>query len=271
MRALKFTILSISAVLGILYLIFLTVLYFNQESVIFHASRLPVDFQYTFEQPFEEMSIRCDDGNRLNGLLFKTENPKGLVFYLHGNAGTLEHWSRIAPDYTALGYDVFLLDYRGYGKSEGQIDSEEQFYGDVASAYAALRKRYENIVVVGYSIGTGPAAYLASKNHPSALVLQAPYYNLAELADSRVPLVPDFLKKYRFETNVFLPKVTCPVYIFHGTDDRLILFSHGERLNKLMKGRSVLFPLTGVGHGGINEDERFLSELKIILGKAATK
>jgi pimeloyl-ACP methyl ester carboxylesterase len=126
-------------------------------------------------------------------------------------------------------------------------------------------------VVIGYSIGTGPAAYLASKNKPSALILQAPYYNLLELADSRVPLVPDFLKKYRFETNIFLPKVTCPVYIFHGTDDRLISFSHGERLNKLMKGKSMLFPLSGVGHGGINTDARFLSELKIILDKAATK
>jgi pimeloyl-ACP methyl ester carboxylesterase len=270
MRALRFTLISIGSVLGILYIIFLVVVYFGQESLIFHVAKLSPDFKYTFEQPFEEMQIASEDGTKLNGVLFKTEKPRGAVLYLHGNAGTIDSWSSIAPDYAASGYDLLILDYRGYGKSDGDIDSEAQFYGDVSAAYDALAKRYDNIVIVGYSIGTGPAAYLASKYTPSALVLQAPYYNLVELADSRVPFVPDFLKKYRFETNLFLPKVKCPVYIFHGTDDRLISFSNGERLHKLMpEGQSELFPLEGVGHGGINQDYTFLSELKIILDKAA--
>src|SRR5690606_6034267 len=218
----------------------LVVLYFNQESMIFHAAKSSHDLVYKFDRPFEELNILSTDGNRLHGLLFKTENPKGLAFYLHGNAGTLEHWSSIAPDYTDLGYDVFLLDYRGYGKSEGNIESEAQFLADVSAAYKTLSVRYENIVLIGYSIGTGPATYLASKNNPSALVLQAPYYSLIELADSRVPFVPDFLKKYRFKTNVFLTKVKCPVYIFHGTEDRLILFNHGQRLSKI-GNRTQLF------------------------------
>lgn len=270
MRALRFTILSIGAVLGVLYIIFLTTLYFGQEKMIFHQSKLPSDHRFAFTEPFEEMSIACEDGTKLNGLLFTTENPKGLVFYLHGNAGTIEQWGNLGSDFSGMGYDIFVLDYRGYGKSEGNIESEAQFFADVTAAYQTLEKRYDNIVVIGYSIGTGPSAYLASKFNPSALVLQAPYYNLVELADSRVPFVPDFLKKYRFETNLFLPKVKCPVYIFHGTDDRLIAFSHGERLHKLMKnGQSQLFPLEGVGHGGINQDDAFLSEFKVILDKAA--
>ena len=270
MRALRFAFISIASVLGVLYVIFLVVVYFGQESIIFHANKLPPDYKYEFQQPFEEMKITADDGKNLNGVLFKTEKSRGAVLYLHGNAGSIDHWGRIAPDYAASGYDLMILDYRGYGKSDGDIDTEAQFLGDVSAAYNALAKRYENIVIVGYSIGTGPSAYLASKYNPSALVLQAPYYNLIEIADSRVPFVPDFLKKYRFETNLFLPKVKCPVYIFHGTDDQLISFSNGERLHKLMPdGQSQLFPLEGVGHGGINQDYKFLSELKVILDKAA--
>jgi pimeloyl-ACP methyl ester carboxylesterase len=272
MRALRFTLVSIGSVVGILYVIFLVVIYFGQESIIFHAAKLPPDFKYQFEQPFEELQVACDDGKNLNGVLFKTENPRGAVLYLHGNAGTIDHWSGIAPDYAASGYDLMILDYRGYGKSDGDIDSEEQFLADVSAAYTMLAKRYDNVVIIGYSIGTGPSAYLASKYDPSALVLQAPYYNLVEIADSRIPFVPDFIKKYRFETNLFLPKVKCPVYIFHGTDDRLISFSNGERLYKLLpESQSKLFPLQGVGHGGINQDYTFLSELKVILDKAAEK
>jgi uncharacterized protein len=272
MRALRFVILSIGGVLAGLYLIFLTAVYFGQEKVIFHAAKLPAEFKYQFEQPFEELPIASNDGTTLNSLLFKTENPRGAVLYLHGNAGTLDHWSSIAPDYTALGYDIMLLDYRGYGKSEGEIDGEAQFFADVSAAYETLAKRYDRIVIVGYSIGTGPAAYLASHYNPAALVLQAPYFNLIELADSRVPFVPDFLKKYRFETNLYLPKAKCPVYIFHGTDDQLISFANGDRLHKLLPaGQARLYALQGVGHGGINQDYTFLSELKVILDTAAEK
>ncbi len=246
-RALRFVILSIVGLFAVLYLLFIVGVYFGQEKMIFQASKLPADFTYKFDQSFEELSIKSADAD-LNAILFKTDKPRGAVLYLHGNAGTLDHWSSIAPDYTANGYDVMLLDYRGYGKSEGTIESEAQFLADVTAAYQALAKRYSNIVIVGYSIGTGPAAYLASKFDPSALVLQAPYYNLIELADSRVPFVPDFVKKYRFETNLFLPKVKCPIYIFLGTDDRLISFDNGERLHKLMpEDQSHLFRLKALG------------------------
>lgn len=271
-RALRFVILSVGGLLAGLYLIFLIAMYFGQEKMIFHAAKLPADFEFEFDDRFEELPIVSPDGVRLHSLLFKTENPRGAVLYLHGNAGTLEHWSSIAPDYTSLGFDIMLLDYRGYGKSEGEIESESQFFSDVSAAYETLAKRYENIVIVGYSIGTGAATFLASKYQPSALILQAPYYNLVELADSRVPLVPDFLKKYRFETNLFLPKVKCPVYIFHGTDDRLITISNGQRLSKLLPADRVRFyPLDDVGHGGINQDAAFLSELKNILAQSPAK
>jgi pimeloyl-ACP methyl ester carboxylesterase len=91
-----------------------------------------------------------------------------LIFYLHGNAGSLNTWGEVAKRYTELKYDVFMLDYRGYGKSEGSIHSQKQFHEDIQMAYDEMKKTYKesNIVVLGYSIGTGPAAKLASLNHP---------------------------------------------------------------------------------------------------------
>src|SRR5690606_15976768 len=123
---------------------------------------------------FEEMYIKMEDGIPLHGLLFKTKASRGLIFYLHGNAGSLSSWGEVAKSYTDLHYDVFILDYRGYGKSGGFVNSEQQIFQDVQTAYNEIMKQYpeEKIVVLGYSIGTGPASKLAANNHPKLLILQ---------------------------------------------------------------------------------------------------
>ncbi|MGK4569130.1 hypothetical protein [Flavobacterium sp. 3HN19-14] len=77
----------------IVHILALTFLYFFQEKLIFHASKLPANYQFHFKGNFEELNISVDNKTNLNGLLFKTESPKGLVFYLHGNAGTLDTWA----------------------------------------------------------------------------------------------------------------------------------------------------------------------------------
>ncbi|HZH38384.1 MAG TPA: alpha/beta fold hydrolase [Flavisolibacter sp.] len=151
-------------------------------------------------------------------MLFKTDSAKGLVFYLHGNAGSLDNWGDVARRYTALNYDVFMLDYPGYGKSEGAIKSETQLFNAIQSAYDKVKEQYheDSIVVLGYSIGTGPAAHLAATNHPGLLILQAPYYSLTDMMRHTYPIIPTFLLKYKFRTNEYLKNCKMPVVIFHG-------------------------------------------------------
>ena len=151
--------------------------------MIFHPTKLAADYKFNYDSKFNEVTILTEDKLKLNGLLFKSDSAKGLIFYLHGNAGALNTWGTIAKPYTDLNYDVFILDYRGFGKSEGEIENEKQFYTDVQLAYDKLKTQYsENkIVIVGYSIGTGAASMLASKNDPAMLLLQAPYFSLEDL------------------------------------------------------------------------------------------
>ncbi|MFT3795607.1 alpha/beta hydrolase [Flavobacterium sp.] len=271
MRALRFVLVSLGIFFGIVYVLFLAYAYFNQESMIFFPSKLNKDYPFHFEQPFEEMTIVAPDNTKLNGLLFTTPHSKGLVFYLHGNAGALDTWGDIAPIYTGLGYDIFILDYRGFGKSDGTIESEKQFFADVSAAYRQLTRRYpENqTIVIGYSIGSGLAAYLASQNHPATLILQAPYYSLTELADTRIPFIPDFLKKYHFETHEFIQKAKCPIYIFHGDADQVIAYDNSVRLRKLLKPGDRFLTLKGQPHQSVNDNPEFQSELKIILDTLA--
>jgi alpha-beta hydrolase superfamily lysophospholipase len=199
-----------------IYIILCGFLYFFQERFIFFPEKLDKNFQFQFNQKFEELKVKSTDGKILNGLLFKSENSKGLIFYLHGNAGNLNSWGEIAKTYTDLNYDVFILDYRSYGKSEGEINSQNQLFEDNQLAYNQLKKKYneDKIIILGYSIGSGLAAQLASTNNPKQLILQAPYYNLTDMMKQTYSFIPTFILKYKFETNEYLKNCKMPVVIF---------------------------------------------------------
>ena len=202
-----------------LYVIGCGYLYFQQEKIIFHPDKLSRSFKYTFTVPFEEMYITTDDQVKLNSLFFKSQQKesKGLVFFLHGNAGNLNDQGGPAEFYTKLGYDFFVMDYRTFGKSGGEIESEKQFYSDIKLAYSEMKKRYKesSISIFGYSVGTGPAAMLASVSKPKQLVLIAPYYNMMDMALERYKVFPEFLLRYKFETNKFVKETNVPITIFH--------------------------------------------------------
>jgi predicted esterase len=120
----------------------------------------------------------------------------------------------------------------------------------------------DKVIISGYSIGTGPAAMLASVNNPKALVLQAPYYSLRETINGSAPFVPDFLQKYDFETYRFLQKVKAPVCIFHGTNDNVLSYHNSERLKAQFKPGDTLITLPGQGHNGITDNELFKTAFK---------
>ncbi|MFD3001894.1 alpha/beta hydrolase [Pontibacter toksunensis] len=240
---------------------------FQQERLIFFPQKLRKDYTFRFDKEFEEIKIPTKDGIKLHGLLFKAAEPKGLVFYLHGNAGSVYTWGWIAQTYTDLNYDIFILDYRGYGKSEGSISSEKQFYEDVQAAYDQLKTLYseEKIIVTGYSIGTGAAAMLASVNNPKLLVLQAPYYSLGDLMNNLYPFVPAFLLKYKFETFRFLEKTEAPVILFHGAEDEIIYPLSSEKLKELLKPTDKVIFLERQGHNGMNENPTYKKELAQVI------
>lgn len=267
LKALKYIGISVVSLLAIVYLFAVGYFYINQQEMVFLASKLPSNYKFTFNQKFEEFSIPSFDGTKLNGVLFKAEKSKGLIFYLHGNAGALDTWGDIADNYTQFGYDIFILDYRGFGKSEGAIEDEEQVYKDISIAYQKLIKRYDEkkVIITGYSIGSGLASYLAAENNPQKLILLSPYYNVTELSSERAPFFPDMLKKFAFTTNVFLPKIKAPIYIFHGNIDQVIGYNHAVKLSKLLKKGDHFFTLKGQGHSKMNDNVEYLKELQQIL------
>lgn len=251
----------------LLYICSMAYLYCNQEKFYFHPKTLNSNYQYQFNIPFEEYDIKVDDHNTLNTLLFKSKTSKGVILYLHGNAGALHEWGLRAPIYTDNSYDVLFVDYRGFGKNKNIIKSEDMLHEDMQVVYNFLKTKYsENqITILGFSIGTGLAAKLAANNSPKQLILEAPYYSFESLINSIAPMVPSFLINYKIETYKFIKNVTCPVTIFHGKDDQLITPNeNGVKLSTLIPNIK-LHLIDKCHHNGIYKTEYYQNELKTIL------
>jgi pimeloyl-ACP methyl ester carboxylesterase len=253
-------LISITALIALL-------LYFMQEKLIFFPSVTDKEYRYPHTNA-EEVYITTRDNVRLHAVLFKADGPsKGVIFYLHGNAGAIDSWGGLSSVYNDLHYDVFMLDYRGYGKSEGSIESEKQFFSDVQLAYADLQKKYseDKIIVLGYSIGTAAAAMVAATNQPRKLILQAPYYSLVDLAGRLYPFVPSFLLKYKFETWKYVAQCKAPIVIFHGDIDEVIYHGSSIKLQEFFKAGDTLITLKNQSHNGITENPEYLRSLTRIL------
>jgi len=259
--------MKISLTLFAIYISVCVILFARQEKLIFDPTKLSTDFKFAFDGKFEEVNIKTPDNKLLNGVLFKADSTKGLVFYLHGNAGALNTWGQVAKTYTDMHHDVFMLDYRGYGKSEGQINSQQQFFDDIQLAYNHMKKRYlENkIIVLGYSIGTGAAANIAANNHPRLLVLQAPYYSLTDMMKHNYPIIPTFILKYKFETNKYIQNCKMPVVIFHGDVDMVVYYQSSLKLQALLKPTDTLITLHNQDHNGITDNPDYRNAMFKIL------
>lgn len=250
--------------------IFLTLaflLYFNQEKIIFFPTKTPSDFTYNFNSDFEEIYLTTPDSKKLHALYFKVDTPKGVVYYLHGNSGNLEGWGDVAQVYLDLNYNVFILDYRGFGKSEGQIENEEQFFQDAQLGYDFLKNNFaENqIVVVGYSIGTAPASFIAYKNSPQQLILNSPFYNLKTVAKRHYPFIPRFLLKYSFDNQYYVSQTNVPISIYHGNQDKVLFYEDHSKIKDKLKPTDRYITLENQGHQAMNENSVYREDLKTLL------
>ena len=262
-------LIALLALAGFLYLSVCVLLYFKQERLLFFPQKLASTYRFAFGVPFQERWLKASDGTALHSLLFPADSSKGLIFYLHGNGGALDSWGEVAPFYTRLGYDVFMLDYRGYGKSGGQIQSQTQFLDDAETAYQQLLTEYpENrVVLLGYSLGTGVAAWLAAHHQPRLLLLQAPYPSMRTMARHYYPWIPGFIVRYPLATDKVLPRIKAPVIVFHGDQDEVIDYQLTLLLKSALKPQDQFITLAGAGHNSMTSNPVYQETIKRILSR----
>jgi alpha-beta hydrolase superfamily lysophospholipase len=243
-------------------------LYFLQDYMMFKPEKLEKDFQFHYEnQEIEEYNIETRDGATINGLHFKISEPKGVVFYLKGNSKSMKGWGKFAVDFTRHGYDVIMVDYRGFGKSTGRR-TQKAVKRDLQVVYNKIKENVDEkyIILYGRSLGSGFATKLASMNHPRMLILDAPYYSLSKVAKRYVPFMPlSVLIKFPMPTYKWLKYVQCPIHIIHGTDDKLIPFKTSVKLSKIKPKLTTLHSIIGGGHKNLNTFEYYHKVLDEII------
>lgn len=242
-------------------------IYFFQELFIFKPEKLAPDFRFQYDIPFKELFFDTAPGVRINGLHFYREHPKGLILYFHGNTRSIKGWARYARDFYRYDYDVILLDYRGFGKSTGKR-SEKDMLQDMQIIYEQLEKQYgeAHLIVYGRSLGSGFAAKLASDNHPRYLILDAPYYNFRKVIERFLPVLPvRWVLRYNLRTDKWIRVVACPVYIIHGTKDRLIPIHHSEALQQLNPKKIILIRIHGGRHNNLPKFPEYHNFIRDIL------
>jgi len=249
------------------YLALVGIAYLLQEKFIFKPEKLHPDFQYKYDLPFRELFFDVEPGVRINGLHFYRDNPKGLVLYFHGNTRSIKGWAKYSADFYRYGYDVVLVDYRGFGKSTGKR-SETEMLNDMQFVYTKLKEQYgeQHIIVYGRSLGSGFATKVASDNHPRFLILDAPFYNFTNVVERFLPFLPvQLVLRYHLRADLWIRKVTCPIYILHGTRDWLIPIKNSIRLQLLNPDKTTLIRIEGGKHNNLPSFPEYHNFIRDIL------
>ena len=210
------------------YLLLCGLLYAVQERLIFHPHAFAAELPFGFG---EERSVTTADGKELSTVWIDRPGDEVLI-YFHGNVGNNKRGYAQMKRLRELDRDLVLVDYRGFGKSQGQPESDEQLLADMQAVYDSVRVSYpeSSIHLLGYSLGTGMAAYLAAENSPASLTMLAPYTSLTDMKNIGFWWVPDALLKYRLDTRSRLEQIRCPVRVYHSRADELIPFEMGSSL-----------------------------------------
>ena len=265
MKGLAGAALAIALAMALLYAALLVLLWWQQERLIFLPSKLPADHRFDVGADVHEAWVEVP-GARLHALHLRNREPRGVVFFLHGNAGNLHGWFSNADFYRRLNLDLFMLDDRGYGKSSGRIDSQAQLEADVRAAWASIAPRYagKQRVFIGRSLGSALAAGLAADVQPELTVLVSPYESMAALAAQHYRWVPQAVLRYPLRTDLALARVESPLLFLHGAQDTLIEPSHSERLLRVAPHAERVL-IEGAGHNDLQQFPAYLDALALRL------
>lgn len=261
--------ITIATYTAVIYLILVFVFYFLQDYFFFRPEILPQHFAYKYPFPFDEVNFDMEDGGKINGIHFKVPNAKGVVFYFKGNSRSIKGWGKFARDFVSKGYDFFMIDYRGFGKSKGKR-TETTLYNDGQHLYKWLTERYpeENIVIYGRSMGSGIATRIASWNNPKLLILDSPYLSFLSQVKRYGFLLPiRLILRYHIRSDQFIKKVSCPIFLIHGNKDRLIPYKHSLLLHEIVPEKSKVITINDGGHNNLPSFPEYHEELYDILNE----
>ncbi len=239
-------ILGYGVLLGYVYFFQARLIYFPNIGIGF-GSAVPSDIGLDYE----DVVFETTDGVQLHGWYVSADQARGVILFFHGNAGNISHRLDSIEIFHRLGFSVFIIDYRGYGRSEGKTDEQ----GTYRDAEAAWRHLVEirgidpgKIVIFGRSLGAAIAAWLASRTSPAALILESAFTSAPNLGKHHYWFLPvRALARIHYDTQSYVERISAPTLVVHSADDEIVPFAHGRKLFSVASEPKAFVILQG-GH-----------------------
>jgi uncharacterized protein len=253
----------------ILYCLVGIAFYYLQDKLLLHPKQLETDHPFHFDQHFEEVFIPINKTDTINIVKFLPGDPvrKGVVIYFHGNKENVEYYAKYARNFTSRGYELWMPDYPGFGKSRGQFE-EKKMYKLAYQVLKLAENKFseDSIIIYGKSLGTGIAAYAATLTGVRALVLETPYYDIPSVFRTYAFLYPvKAMSNYEFPVWKFIQESESPVVIFHGKEDWITSYSNAKKLMPLLKKGDKFISFSGGDHHNLEEFGEYKSYLDSLL------
>jgi fermentation-respiration switch protein FrsA (DUF1100 family) len=207
---------------------------------------------------YQDVSIETTDGVTLHGWFISGRSSQVLLFF-HGNAGNISHRLDSIRQFRDLGLSILIVDYRGYGQSEGRT-TEKGIYRDADAAWRYLIEgrgiAASDIVIFGRSLGASVASRLAAQHQPLALIVESSFTSVPDIAQDLYPWLPArWLSRLSHATRDYVRDVRCPVLVVHSRDDEIIPFQHGETIFESANEPRTLLAIHGTHNNAFLEDE----------------
>ncbi|MGM0441674.1 MAG: alpha/beta hydrolase [Elusimicrobiota bacterium] len=266
-------LLKILAGILTLYILISGFVYIKQEDILFEGSSLTRSRQEEIKQSYPEVKeiiLKTPDGINLHGWLADGPNDKNpLVIYFGGNNDEVS-WVLDKREYFK-NWSLLLINYRGYGLSEGQ-PGEQKLYRDAVYLYDTLSKRKninsDKIVAMGRSLGTGVAVDLAAKREMSGTILVSPYDSMVNVAKSEYPFLPaGLILNHKFNSVKKAPDIKNPVLILVAGNDQLIFPRLSQKVYDKWGGEKEIKLIPKVNHSTIIKSQQFWDSVKKFLSE----
>ena len=256
-------------ILAIVYILGGIALYFLQDYILFHPVTLKKDHNYDFPEKHRDVNIPITENSNLNIVQFYSTDTvtKGVVLYFHGNKKNISWYAKYPPYFTKHGFEVWIIDYPGFGKSTGKL-TEENLYDWADYMYNFARSRFgaDSIIIYGKSMGTGIATHLASLKPCKKLILETPYYDFPSVIKHHIPIYPvAWMIHYKIPTHDYIKNINVPISIFQGTDDDVIPYSNAERLKPFLKPNDEFITIKNGEHNDLFKFKETIEKLDSLL------
>jgi uncharacterized protein len=231
-------------------------LYRSQHSYVYYPDRNIMSTPEEHGLAYEDVTLQTADSVAIHGWYVPADTPRGTVLFCHGNGGNISYTIESIAMLHGIGFNVFVFDYRGYGRSGGVVD-EEGTYRDAEAAWTYLTGERgcdpSRIVVLGRSLGGGIASWLAAQHRVGALILESTFTSIADMGAKMFPIFPArLLSRIDYDTEKRLAEIHSPVLVIHSRTDDMIPFEHGTTLFRRANEPKEFLEINGDHNNGFH-------------------